>query len=275
MGNGYVKFKNETIGEEVVGILMLETGKDWTYETVQCQKNNQTMDGIQFGVKGEDVRIIAYPEGTDLDTVVKDVAEIVLNAYRSGEKQVAENREFLHWPVNIHMYQKKGNEHLLKFVHREVADLLILPVLECNANGYIQHAKITEGVLELLHRTEEELFEEGFKNLENSVQIWDIGAAISSIEGKMLGVYQNTQSYGAATILTKSVQDRLAKEFPDGYYILPSSVHEVICADKSLSLERAKATVVEANRNRDIIPETDVLSDSVYELINGKLTVVA
>ena len=49
----------------------------------------------------------------------------------------------------------------------------------------------------------------------------------------------------------------------DGYYILPSSIHEVLLfPDKSLSAQELKQMVVEVNAT--VVESEDKLTDSVY-----------
>ena len=57
---------------------------------------------------------------------------------------------------------------------------------------------------------------------------------------------------GASTILYPQVQEDLKKEFPNGYYVLPSSIHEVLIVDQSfveepLDLFALKEAVLEVN----------------------------
>ena len=74
---------------------------------------------------------------------------------------------------------------------------------------------------------------------------------------------------GASTILYPQVQEDLKKEFPNGYYVLPSSIHEVLIVDQSfveepLDLFALKEAVLEVNYQ--VVDPSEFLSNEVYEV---------
>ena len=74
---------------------------------------------------------------------------------------------------------------------------------------------------------------------------------------------------GASTILYPQVQEDLKKEFPNGYYVLPSSIHEVLIVDQSfveepLDLFALKEAVLEVNYQ--VVEPSEFLSNEVYEV---------
>lgn len=71
---------------------------------------------------------------------------------------------------------------------------------------------------------------------------------------------------GAAYVFIPAVMDQIAEKYPDGFYILPSSVHEVLIVPKNddrVDLESLNAMVQEIN-SIEVRPE-DRLSDFVHE----------
>lgn len=114
--------------------------------------------------------------------------------------------------------------------------------------------------------------------------IRNLGAIISDMigtpahnedeDGIAMYVISNVDNhYGAAGTLDAGVQRELSEIFPDGYYILPSSVHECI----AVSSEMAPDELVDMVRtiNRSEVAEQERLSDHVFQIENGKLAVVA
>lgn len=71
--------------------------------------------------------------------------------------------------------------------------------------------------------------------------------------------------YGASAVLSPEVLEKVDRMFPEGFYILPSSVHECIVIPKTegTSLKELGDMVREINR-KDVRPE-EVLSDHIYE----------
>lgn len=86
-------------------------------------------------------------------------------------------------------------------------------------------------------------------------------------------VSNNDRHYGAAVIANeKKLQEILGD---DDYYVLPSSIHEVIvipCCECDMPIEYMTEMVRTINRN-EVRPE-EVLSDNVYLFKNGKLEVI-
>lgn len=89
--------------------------------------------------------------------------------------------------------------------------------------------------------------------------------AMGDIKGVPMYVLSNKQRrYGAATILYDKVLESFSIKSQHNFYILPSSIHEVILVgdDDKHDLENLKSMVCEVNRSQ--VPYEDILSDSVY-----------
>ncbi|MCQ2501421.1 MAG: DUF5688 family protein [Lachnospiraceae bacterium] len=88
-----------------------------------------------------------------------------------------------------------------------------------------------------------------------------------SMVGIPMNVLSNTDSMnGAASLFSAETMDALAAKYPDGFYILPSSIHEVLIVAKgenSPSLDELNAMVKEINV-AEVAPQ-DRLSDFVHE----------
>ena len=74
---------------------------------------------------------------------------------------------------------------------------------------------------------------------------------------------------GATSILYPKVQEELKREFPDGYYVIPSSIHELLLVDNSFvqtpeDLYKLKAGVMEVNYT--ILNPEEFLSDEIYQV---------
>ena len=83
--------------------------------------------------------------------------------------------------------------------------------------------------------------------------------------------------YGASAILDADIQSHLQAVFPDGYLCLGSSIHEFLVVPKSGDPDQPHdlAQMVHAiNHDPAVMNPEDVLSDHVYCLNNGNLTVV-
>lgn len=75
----------------------------------------------------------------------------------------------------------------------------------------------------------------------------------------------NRRTQGAACMIYPNALGKISTQFDRGFYIFPSSVHEVILFDSeavNMSPERMKEMIVEINRTN--LEAEEVLSDSLY-----------
>ncbi len=91
-----------------------------------------------------------------------------------------------------------------------------------------------------------------------------IRADASAEKPPMLVVSNESKISGAAAILCKSIQERIASMLGEKFVVLPSSVHEVICVayESEKDLENFQRTVREINETE--VDEGERLSDNIY-----------
>lgn len=180
-------------------------------------------------------------------------------------------------------------------VYTKMADLYVAAYLFLPVEGDSVKVRITKDLLEFYQISETDFWDRCLRNLEPDACIQDMKETVQNMifqSGEIRNLFQeealpkpmpetmyivktesNGDHYGAAVILLKEVSRKLLECWPDGVYILPSSLHEVICAEKTDDpswLEYLKETVQEVNCQQ-VLPE-DRLSDSVYELLpDGKV----
>ena len=95
--------------------------------------------------------------------------------------------------------------------------------------------------------------------------------------GVPMYVLTNTQkSLGAACILYDGVLKSCAARLGEAYYVLPSSVHEVIMVPVSAVGDEQELTAMVRDINRTQVRDTEVLSDNIYlySPVSGKLTLI-
>ena len=80
----------------------------------------------------------------------------------------------------------------------------------------------------------------------------------------MFLITNNSRSYGASALLYPEVMTKVAKEMGDNYYVLPSSVHEVILVKASEAPNiQELANMVRQINSAEVAPD-DQLADKVY-----------
>lgn len=159
-------------------------------------------------------------------------------------------------------------------------DLIIAPVIDFgmtpqgNATMKIPAELIAEwGV------TEDEVYAKGIENLDYTIRgMSEILIDIMRRDGmpeelikmmtadtpEMMWVVSNENCMcGAASII--KAKEELKSKFPDGYVVLPSSIHEVIVMAKTEDMDKAYMLDMVTEINGGVIAEEDKLADNVYE----------
>ena len=137
-------------------------------------------------------------------------------------------------------------------------DLIIVPYIDVTeATGQPASVRVTK---ELLKRWD----------VDKMQVMWD---AITMVEAKVTNMYGMTivsaygvgEQYGAIGIL--AARQQLREMFPEGYVVIPSSIHEVLVFPRceEMPIELLKVMVQEVNEG--VVAEEDQLSNEVYSFI--------
>lgn len=124
--------------------------------------------------------------------------------------------------------------------------------------------------------TEDEIRSAAMSNLKKSTtskSLFDILAGVGfadlpTAEPETMPLYVLTTDkprYGSAAILDKDFLKALSNGIMGGdFYILPSSVHEMIAVPATNELEPSDLRKMVSTINKDVVEDQDVLTDSVY-----------
>lgn len=114
-----------------------------------------------------------------------------------------------------------------------------------------------------------------------------MGEMIEEIEGThmepertpALYVLSNTEAYfGAAAVFYPGILEGLYQRFPEGYYVLPSSVHEVLIVPKNMQPDvpnpAGELSAMVKEINAAMVSPLEQLSDMAHEYAAGERTLV-
>ena len=155
--------------------------------------------------------------------------------------------------------------------------LILTPIIEVGETeeGFAT-IPITEEVIELLGVTEDEIYAKGIENIKYTIKtLKEVMIGMMFPDGlpeemeddlfpdMSIYVVSNEENfYGAAAAIAATSE--LIKKFPEGYIVLPSSIHEVIVVPKGIGdTEYLNDMVKEINAG--VVSEKDRLSDDIYE----------
>ena len=276
-----------------------ELGEGCDVKVQQVRKNNGVCrTGLLVLAKGRNVAPTVYLEGFHAaykdGTPIKRIARQITELYRRNMGEDNVDLEFfrdfgkVRDRICYRIVGKKGNEALLEEIpYMEFLDLAI-----CFYYGYYGDVlgegsiPIHNSHMEMWNTCTEELLGLASVNTPGLFPwrygtLWEIltengragqeegkGEAGSqkpfSDDGPMKILTNSKRCHGAACILYPGVMEEIAQRMGGDFYILPSSVHEVILMphDGMFPEEAMKEMIYDINRTQ-VDPE-EVLSDSLY-----------
>ena len=102
----------------------------------------------------------------------------------------------------------------------------------------------------------------------------DILGFADNSTNQMYVISKKDGMFGAVAMLDKAVQAQLQQIFAGNYFVLPSSVHEMLCISADTADLDDLAFMVRSI-NRDQVAEEDRLSNHVFTIDRGSLVVAA
>ena len=278
-------------------------GNDFEIKEVTTKKNNYDAHGIMIRKKGESVAPILNCEISKVtpEELAKAYFEIIadndsIGAYANQIQDPCWMRE------HVYLRMTSDVQYAEQYLNKKVADLYLVPYIRFSesytTNITPSHlhllrfsesytTNITPSHLHLLKITENELFALAMKNMDKDCALYPtedvvfgalFGHENSSLPNymeeeleydiPMMAVTNHSTNLGAASIFCERIQKRLEDIFPDGFYLIPSSIHEFLAVDKKISTPESLKEMI-SDINRDKVDVEDRLSDAAYCFENG------
>lgn len=99
---------------------------------------------------------------------------------------------------------------------------------------------------------------------EEELPDFEDGTMFDPLKGAMYVLSNVYATGGASCLLYDGVLDKVREQLGENFYILPSSVHEVIIVPDSRAGERECLEAMVKQVNKEHVPVVDMLSDEVY-----------
>ncbi|MEE8886112.1 MAG: DUF5688 family protein [Eubacteriales bacterium] len=174
--------------------------------------------------------------------------------------------------LRIELIPTEYNRELLeKAAHVEMEDLsMIVYAMAPQGDGSTKRILVTDAALDAMGIDREQFLHDAIRASEKNypAKMQPLSSFLFGYdEGPAAQIYvASTQDMtnGAAVIMYPEFMDRAAKELRGNFFILPSSIHEVLLLrdDNFIELEQLKETVHFVNKTE--VPMEDVLSNNVY-----------
>lgn len=200
-------------------------------------------------------------------TSVEELAHIIRKFYE--KVKVKHSYPF----ENILSYQKVKEKIVYKLIHRKSNEELLQ---EVPYEEYMDLAVVYYVLLEstpfgratvLVRREHLEMW--GVSEKEVAAAAWENTPGLLPVEVTRLTEYMyvvtNTaDNFGAAVMLYPGIWKRMRKVIGDDFYILPSSIHELILIPASYGMNRMQLELMVEEINKKEVEEEEVLSNTVY-----------
>lgn len=282
----------EAIVKELVGAVKEMAGNGYSVTAQETTKNNGVkMLGIEIRKPEETVVPRLYVDGIvdrveDGFMTVEDAAKKVFEMYQNSETPEIEmnvekliDRKFILDHVEYQLVNAEGNAEKLKDIPgKKIADLVAIyrVVVSAGEDGVMSYV-LTKAILDRSGISFEELDEAAKKNTEKSgfsvrtmsevmceLMGVNVGQEIEEPDGPQMYVLTNARKlHGANIMLYKEYLEIAAEKMNGDFYIIPSSIHELIAVPVSAQgLEELREMVKAVNDNQ-LAPE-EILGYEVY-----------
>lgn len=253
-------------------------------------KNNRIMEGYNLVKENEAICPVVYYGESWWSESDEKVADYLMNYEKRADAPSVNitkyyNSEYILSHVYPRVYGRRNMDNFDQFdrFYTEYLDMLVgyyVLIDELCTDTEIASMPLTNADLERMHISKEAVEREAIRHICEEAEINTLISMIPDAnvlgirfqdECKMYVVSNKRQINGAAAILSRKVQEKMAELIGDSYYVLPSSIHEVICCPFN-DAEELKNMVCQVNN--DVVMLDDKLTDSVYRYENGVLDLV-
>jgi hypothetical protein len=249
------------------------------------KNNGVQLTGLMIVLEGENVApniymdhyYSLYREGFTLDEIAAKIAE----EYESARErlQLYDETEFAMEKMKDNVYMvlvnyEKNKETLKKCPFLPFLDLAVMfryVVSEednCIASGLVRKQE-----QEMWGLSTEELYKKAVKNTKKKfpmslMRLTDRMRELKPDENipecNLYVMTNHVNSNGSIYMTDRNALDSFAQKLSSNFYIIPSSIHEVILYPDDESLTKEQLTEIVSDVNRYVLSDMEYLSDSVY-----------
>lgn len=266
---------------KVISSLREKLGEEYEFNITEVKKVNQSYTGLVIKKKESNIAPtinldeINESGKTNINEIVNSICEIVYN----GIKDNVDLSRFTDWDeikgdIHIKIINYERNKEILKDTpHIRFLDLAVIFYVDCK-----RLCGLTDGVI-LIKSNHLEIWNKNINDLEeaarnrsneeyiikNMFEIIDrVLVGLEDIDDSMLVCTNKKGMYGASILYDKQELIEVSNKLQDDFYIIPSSVHEVIVIKRGRIDDTDNIKMIINEVNRSVISPIDYLSDSLY-----------
>lgn len=213
-----------------------------------------------------------YSSDEDLDRVLDRIASIIEQAecgrYRDVEDVISDYSE-ARKSLFVRLSNTARNMEILRSVpHRMEEDLVVTYHINLGMeSGRLSSTIVTDDLMKRYGVDEDQLYEDAVANSADmfKAKVMNITDAVGLPELDVPMYVLTNQIFlnGAAAILYPDVLHSISQKLGEDLYVLPSSIHELICVPASVGKVSELVEMVK-DVNSSLVSEEEQLSDNVY-----------
>lgn len=271
-------------------------------KVTEQQKNNGMIKiGIIFNKPGQKMAPVVYMEpfydevrnGKSMEQVMNGIADVCQKSF--AVQELPESLDFTDYDsikeyLSVQVINTKANQRMLSAVpHKEMEDLSVIcriefPMTDGEGTGSV---KVTYELMEQWGIEREKVYQKALENaVQNSPSVLmsmnDVMTEIMGLpteprnlleleEGAEIpkeGMYvlsNPMRIHGSSVLAYPELPKQLEGLFPQGYYLLPSSVHELLVVPKDVGVSPKELGEMVREVNQKEVAHDEILSDRIYE----------
>jgi hypothetical protein len=266
----------------------------------RLKNNGVSQVGVSIHMPGEKTSPIIYvesfykdvKEGRPIAGVMEEIAGLVKSSHTAGritEGIHMEDFQYVKPYLKIALVNTNANCRKLSHMpHMEMEDLSMICQVAVPLPDGMRTMQVTDDVLKGWKISKEALFDTAMKNTEKSDsyimrRMSDIleeimpgstdsrkpddvmEADASDPDDRMYVLTNRDKAWGASAMLCPSMMEHASRIFLKGFYILPSSVHEVLLVQKDGVASAQGLGQLVRDVNETMEDKTEILSGCIYE----------
>jgi hypothetical protein len=229
-----------------------------------------------------------FQQGEPMDKLMKEVVDIYagLKQPEIVTSDIPLEYDSIKDKLALRLIELKRNRNYLANVpYMSVGNglALVCDVKLRNDESGMWRTTITKDMVEKFGYDKREIFDQALNN------VWDVDPPVLvDMEGQLMGngddrnllnyygridekdkssmyVLSNESGVlGAAALYYPKVQEQISDMLNEGYFVIPSSLHEVIIVPDSAGMDAKVLDNMVKDANRSVVQDKDVLSDNVF-----------
>lgn len=217
-----------------------------------------------------------FKDGLSVEDAASEVRRLAETHNVEGgfdPEKFVDYKGFVKERLHIRLYNKSTKAEVKRSAKgRGFADLIMVPYVNVEVAGTNGSIKVTKEHIERWGVTEKEVIDQAINNDKKNAEIQSLSGFMAELtgddfaeqlpDGPMI-VSNKERCFGASAIIRMAPEFK--KRFKNGFFVLPSSVHEVLVIPKEegMDVEFFNGMVREVNATT-VAPE-EVLADHAYE----------